>query len=118
MRTTVENIRFWRSVCLCWQKSTGRVEADSSRISRALWLLNFLLHATHVTFLFVRYVQFNHLNKSAQPSTKVYTEYAVVAYTIPVMLHICMYFRLPDLVDFLNEYSKFYSSVEGKNCHV
>lgn len=114
MKSTVENISFWHSACLCRNKITGRVEVESSKICWLLWLLNFLLHVAHVSFLFVRYIQFNYIEESAKASMKVYTEYAVVAYTIPLMVHICNYLRLDGLVDFLNEYKEFYGSIEGK----
>ena len=114
MRSTIENIKFWRSACLWWNPITNEVEMQTSIIDRALWLLNFLLHVAHVAFLLVRYIQFNYIDKSAKASVKVYTEYALVAYSIPLTFHVCIYSRLYDLVGFLNEYSKFYGSVGGK----
>ena len=110
MKSTVVNVHFWGGGCLRWNKTTGKVEVESSRIRWILWLRNFLLHLAHVTFLFFRYIQFNHVEESAKASVKVYTEYAVVAYAIPLMFS---YFRLDDLVDFLNKYSDFYGSVDG-----
>ena len=114
MRSTVENIDFWRSGVLHWNKTTGRVEVQTSRIRWFLWLLNIFLHLTHVIFMFCRYVQFNYIEESAKASVKIYTEYAVVAYTIPLMLQLSMYFRLDDLVGYINEYIEFYASVEGQ----
>ena len=113
MKSTIKNISFWRSACFGWNKTTDMVEVENSRISWLLWLLNFLLHVGHVSFLFVRYIQFSYIEESAQASVKVYTEYAVVAYTIPLVFHICNYLQLDGLVDFLNEYSEFYGSVGG-----
>ena len=114
MRSTIENIKFWRSAGLRWNPVTDEVEIETSKLDWELWLLNFLLHVAHVAFLFIRYIQFNHIEKSAKASVKVYTEYAVVAYSIPLMLHVNIYSRLDDVVGFLNEYTKFYSSAGGK----
>ena len=114
MRSTVENLTFWRSACLRWNKNTGQVEIERSRKRWLLWALNFSLHLAHLIFLFVRYIQFNFIEESSMASVKIYTEYAVVAYTIPLMLHLSLYFRLDDVVSYINEYNRFYSSLEGK----
>ena len=108
MKSTVENISFWRSACVHWNRNTDKAEVPRSKIRQFLWLLNFLLHLGHVAFLVIRYIQFNYIKESATTADKIYTEYGVVAYIVPVVFHMCIYFRLDDLVDLLNEYSRFY----------
>ena len=114
MRSTVENLTFWRSACLRWNTDTGQVEIERSRKRWLLWALHFSLHLAHVIFLFVRYIQFNYIEDSVKASVKIYTEYAVIAYTFPLVLHTSLFFRLDDMVSYINEYQRFYSSLEGK----
>ena len=106
MRITVENIRFWGSVCLGGNKITGRIWKLHN--SMAPPVSKFLLHLSHIRFLLLRYIQFSWMWRwTVYQSLSEGVYYTVcrcgIYCTVTLLYHICHYFRLDGLVDLLNE---------------
>lgn len=115
MKSTAENVHFWSCGPVKWNEEEDRVESESRIFRQFLWLANFLLISAHWIFLLARYIQYNFLYESASLELKVYTEYAAIAYSFPVAIHVYMYLREQDLVSFLNNYMQFYCGLSGEH---
>ena len=117
LKRSVQIANIWATLPIYWnQGSTHPVVIRTSKLRKFLWFFNIVAHVAHWLFLLTRYINLRILNPTTNSSMKVYTEYVVIAYSLPLIFHATTYMRFHELVNFLNEYLAFNRIVKGTEC--
>ena len=114
LKRSVKAVNIWSVLPISWDERSGRIVLRTSKWRKFLWFLNFLCHVAHWLFVLTRFIELRFFSPtSVKGSMKVYTEYVVIAYSIPLILHATSYWRFQELVNFINEYMRFHRIIKG-----
>ena len=106
----------WSVLPIKWSRKSDGVEIVRGKRRQYLWLVSFLGLTVHWIFVLARYVNTSFLDPTAKGSMKVYMEYLVLTYAIPLIFHCTTRFAFHELVHFINEYMNFHKIFTGKVC--
>ena len=113
LKRSVKVVDTWATLPISWHESSGNVVVRTSKWRKCTWLLNFLAHVAHWAFLLTRYIDLRIVCPTSNDALKVYTEYVVITYSLPLVFHVTTYWRLEELVNLLNEYMNFRRILKG-----
>ena len=113
LKRSVKVVNIWATLPISWHERSGQIVIRTSKWRKFLWFLSFLVQAAHWVFLFTRYINLSMLSPGSKGSMKVYTEYMVIAYSLPLIFHATSFWRFEELVRFMNEYMDFHRIIKG-----
>ena len=114
MRKTVETVDFWGTLPFTWDKINNQIELSKAPGRKFIWYFHIFAQTAHFLFLLGRYIQFKYFVETATPSVKIYCEYAMLSYSIPVMFQLCILARLNEMTDFFHDFTQLFSRVQGE----
>ena len=114
LEATVKAVHSWAVLPIKRdEKSRSCIIIERSRWRQYCWYLTFAGLALYWTFIFCRYIQLNFIEPSATASMRISSEYFVIAYFTPLLLHAMTFLTLKQFVTFLNSYIKFHWIVKS-----
>ena len=110
---SIEVVWFWGALPLRWNIRLGKLERIQTKWRQFLWFLSAMAQLLNVSFLIFRNIQLYFL-PSVPGSLKTYLEYILLCFSYGITYHAILYFRLDEVVDFINGYKQFFIRMSSK----
>ena len=111
---TIQNVNFWCCAPYAWNKSKQQMEFVPSPARNFLWYSNILAHSLYSGYLFARAIHMNFFDASAQMGAKLFMEYSILVYFLPVLFQTSVLIRTKEMVAFTNGHIKCFQQLERK----
>ena len=109
------NVNFWRCAPYALEKAPGdNMIFVGSKTRQFCWYGNIAAHILYAAFLIFRGIQVHFYDKNANPQQKVYIEYSVGVYILPVLFQASVLIRTEEMVTFFNAQTKAFKQLQGK----